>query len=104
MNIKIMIETPLQDKQTASLSILYNTRLDGTWCFNFSSGNNLELNHKKSVVCFVKLSLQIYTIANLVFQSTCVRRNFISVVGHTFYTKHADLVNVVKHNNGVSSH
>jgi len=74
------------------------------WCFIFSSGNNLELNHKKSVVCFVKLSLQIYTIANKVFQSTCVRKNFISVVGHAFYTKHADLVNVVKHNNGVSSH
>ena len=73
-------------------------------CFNFSSGNDLELNHKESVVCFVKLSLQIYTIANKIFQSTCVRRNFISGVGHVFTAKHADLVNVVKHNNGVSSH
>lgn len=80
------------------------SRRDDTRCFNFSSGNDLELDHKESLVCFVKLSLQIYTIANKIFQSICVRRNFISGVGHAFSVKHADLVNVVKHNNGVSSH
>lgn len=49
------------------LSILYNTRIR-RWSPKLSSGNNLDLSHKKSDVCVVKSSLNVDTMSNYAFR------------------------------------